>query len=78
MRIMFEQTATALANAIDAKDEYTHGHSRRVAEYARKIAEKAHKDEKFCSDVYYAGLLHDVGNILKKLIGFKTKSPDMW
>ena len=61
MRIMFEQTATALANAIDAKDEYTHGHSRRVAEYARKIAEKAHKDEKFCSDVYYAGLLHDVG-----------------
>ena len=63
MRIMFEQTATALANAIDAKDEYTHGHSRRVAEYARKIAEKAHKDEKFCSDVYYAGLLHDVGKI---------------
>ncbi len=63
MRIMFEQTATALANAIDAKDVYTHGHSRRVAEYAQRIAGVAGKDEKFCSDIYYAGLLHDVGKI---------------
>ena len=60
---LFAQTATALANAIDAKDEYTHGHSMRVAEYARKIAEGAGKDEKFCTDIYYAGLLHDVGKI---------------
>lgn len=63
MRVMFEQTATALANAIDAKDEYTHGHSRRVAEYALKIAQLAGKDEKYCSEVYFAGLLHDVGKI---------------
>lgn len=60
---LFAQTSMALANAIDAKDEYTHGHSMRVAEYARKIAEGAGKDEKFCTDVYYAGLLHDVGKI---------------
>lgn len=63
IRIMFDQTATALANAIDAKDEYTHGHSMRVAEYSQKIAIAAHKDEKFCTDIYYAGLLHDVGKI---------------
>ena len=63
MLIMFEQTATALANAIDAKDVYTHGHSMRVAEYAQRIAIEAHKDEKFCGDIYYAGLLHDVGKI---------------
>ena len=63
MRIMFDQTATALANAIDAKDVYTHGHSMRVAEYSRKIAIQAQKDEKFCTEVYYAGLLHDVGKI---------------
>ncbi|MBP3743705.1 MAG: HD-GYP domain-containing protein [Treponema sp.] len=63
MRIMFDQTATALANAIDAKDVYTHGHSMRVAEYSRKIAIQAQKDEKFCTEVYYAGLLHDIGKI---------------
>ena len=63
MWLMFEQTATALANAIDAKDEYTHGHSMRVAEYSQKIARYAGKDEKFCRDVYFAGLLHDVGKI---------------
>lgn len=60
---LFAQTSMALANAIDAKDEYTHGHSMRVAEYARKIAQGAGKDEKYCTDVYYAGLLHDVGKI---------------
>ena len=63
MLMLFDQTATALANAIDAKDEYTHGHSMRVAEYSQKIARLAQKDEKFCSDIYYAGLLHDVGKI---------------
>ncbi len=62
-RIMFEQTATALANAIDAKDKYTHGHSTRVAEYARKIAEMAGKNTKYCNEIYFAGLLHDVGKI---------------
>ena len=63
MMVMFEQTATALANAIDAKDEYTHGHSMRVAEYASKIAHYAGKDPRYCNEVYFAGLLHDVGKI---------------
>lgn len=63
MQVMFEQTATALANAIDAKDVYTHGHSMRVAEYSRQIAEKAGKSKKECDEIYFAGLLHDVGKI---------------
>lgn len=63
IRMMFDQTAIALANAIDAKDQYTHGHSVRVAEYSQKIAAASGKDEKFCTDIYYAGLLHDVGKI---------------
>lgn len=62
-RLLFEQTAAALASAIDEKDAYTRGHSARVASYARTIAERAGKSEKTCDDVYYAGLLHDVGKI---------------
>jgi HD-GYP domain-containing protein (c-di-GMP phosphodiesterase class II) len=62
-RTRFEQTAKALASAIDAKDKYTHGHSNRVAEYSRKIAKIAGKTEKECEQIYFAGLLHDVGKI---------------
>lgn len=60
---LFEETAMALANAIDAKDKYTHGHSMRVAEYSREIAKLAGKSEEECEEIYYAGLLHDVGKI---------------
>ena len=60
---LFEQTAEALASAIDAKDKYTKGHSARVAEYSKKIAEYAGKTPQECEEVYYAALLHDVGKI---------------
>ncbi len=63
LRTLFEQTATALANAIDAKDKYTHGHSSRVAEYSRRIAEMSGMNAADCDEVYYAALLHDVGKI---------------
>ena len=60
---MFEQTADALAGAIDAKDTYTNGHSRRVAQYSLGIAKEAGKSEEECEKVYFAALLHDVGKI---------------
>lgn len=63
MQHLFKQTAMALVNAIDAKDNYTHGHSSRVAEYSRKIAEMCGKSEQECEEIYYAALLHDVGKI---------------
>ncbi|MCR5775706.1 MAG: HD domain-containing protein [Lachnospiraceae bacterium] len=63
LHILFEQTATALANAIDAKDKYTHGHSSRVADYSRRIAEMSGMDPETCNEVYYAAMLHDVGKI---------------
>ena len=62
-RRLFEQTATALVNAVDAKDPYSHGHSLRVAEYSEKIARMYGKDEDECKKIYYAALLHDVGKI---------------
>lgn len=60
---LFDQTATALVSAIDAKDEDTRGHSSGVAEIARSLAELSGKNEKECEEIYYAGLLHDVGKI---------------
>ena len=60
---LFEQTAEALASAIDAKDPYTHGHSARVAVYSAQIAKEAGKSEEECEKVYFAALLHDVGKI---------------
>ena len=62
-RLLFEQTAEALVNAIDAKDQYTHGHSTRVAEYSKRLAEMAGKDPNECDEIYFAALLHDVGKI---------------
>ncbi len=60
---LFEQTAAALVSAIDAKDIYTRGHSMRVAEYSRRIAEMMGKSEEECRKVYYAGMLHDAGKL---------------
>ena len=63
LQLLFKQTATALVNAIDAKDQYTHGHSARVADYSRRIAELSGKSKQECEEIYYAALLHDVGKI---------------
>ncbi len=60
---MTEETAQALATAIDAKDKYTHGHSTRVAEYSRHIARISGKTESECRNIYLSALLHDVGKI---------------
>ena len=63
MHLLFEQTAEALANAIDAKDAYTHGHSTRVAEYSREIARLSGLSEDEVDEVYFSAMLHDVGKI---------------
>ena len=52
-----------LADAIDAKDTYTKGHSGRVAKYAREIAQRFGYDLERQNSVYMIGLLHDVGKI---------------
>ena len=53
----------ALAHTIDAKDEYTRGHSVRVAKYSRMLAERLKLSDEECENVYYMALLHDIGKI---------------
>ena len=61
--IMNHKIIRALVRTIDAKDRYTNGHSLRVAEYSKEIAKRMKKSEKEQENIYYAGLLHDVGKI---------------
>ena len=76
---LMERSVMALSNAIEAKDSYTSGHSRRVANYAREIARRMGKSEEEQRDIYHAGLLHDIGKIRvpDKIISKKGKLSDM-
>lgn len=57
-------TIRALASAIDAKDQYTHAHSARVAQLAVATArELGIADTETLREVELAGLLHDIGKI---------------
>ena len=57
------QMVSALARTVDAKDSYTNGHSQRVADYSKEIAKRLNKSEEFQKEIYYMGLLHDIGKI---------------
>lgn len=57
------QLIDVLCSTVEAKDQYTRGHSQRVAQYAREIMYRMGGDEKILQEVYYIGLLHDVGKI---------------
>jgi len=52
-----------LVSAVEAKDQYTCGHSERVALYAKRLAEQLGYDQQACELLYLTGLLHDIGKI---------------
>jgi putative nucleotidyltransferase with HDIG domain len=61
---VFLSTIEALAMAIDAKDQVTHGHIRRVQRYTMSLAEALGiKDEKQLKALEAAALLHDTGKL---------------
>ncbi len=60
---MGKQTVGAIANAVDAKDKLTGGHSRRVALYSRLIAKESGMSEKDCQEIEWAANMHDIGKI---------------
>ena len=67
MKELFVGSLKALTSSIDAKDQYTRGHSERVAFISRWIAERYSEryplEEEYIHKVYLAGLLHDIGKI---------------
>ena len=63
LKRMTVQVMQTLAGTIDAKDKYTNGHSLRVAEYSAMIGSKLNMSLEEVDDIYYIGLLHDIGKI---------------
>lgn len=57
------QSLLGLANAIEAKDPYTRGHSERVGGWSRRIAARLGLRPGDVETVGQAGLLHDIGKI---------------
>ncbi len=60
---MGKQTVIAIARTVDAKDQRTADHSKRVAIYSKQIAERYGMDDKQCRDIEWAAQMHDIGKI---------------
>jgi putative nucleotidyltransferase with HDIG domain len=73
----FSETLGVLAETIDQRDPYTAGHSRRVAEYSRLLAQALGLTPRETDVVGHAALLHDVGKIgIPDAVLFKEDSLD--
>lgn len=57
------EAITTVANTIDAKDDYTRGHSFRVAAYSEELAKRLGWPEEEVRNIHYVALLHDIGKI---------------
>jgi putative nucleotidyltransferase with HDIG domain len=57
------QLLTEIAAAVEAKDPFLYGHSRRVARYVMRVARRMHLDRSEVARVRTAALLHDVGKL---------------
>ena len=60
---MGKQTVIAIARTVDAKDQRTSDHSKRVAIYSAQIARAYGLDEKQCRDIEWSAQMHDIGKI---------------
>jgi uncharacterized domain HDIG len=63
MKKSYVDTVNALSLAIEAKDQYTEGHSSRVVYYAEKIGREMRFSENHIDNLKIASILHDIGKI---------------
>lgn len=60
---LFRATLEAFAKTLDARDNYTRGHSERVTAYTLALAQAIGLDPATCEIIRRAGLLHDIGKV---------------
>ena len=63
MKNQYFETIKTLSNALDAKDEYTNGHSHRVAQISTIIAKEMKIPVLLIDGIKTAAILHDIGKI---------------
>lgn len=63
LKELFTESILSLAEAIDAKDPYTNGHSKRVTDYSVAIGREMGLQEEELEKLEYMAILHDVGKI---------------
>jgi len=63
LKILYSEITQAFTSTIDAKDKYTRGHSNRVAQYSKMIAQRMGKTEEEQEQIYMTAILHDIGKI---------------
>ena len=59
----YEKTLLSLVEMVEKRDSYTGGHSLRVANYSKLIAQNMNYSQEDCELIYRAGILHDIGKI---------------
>jgi len=57
------ETIMAFSEALEARDQYTAGHSRRVMEYSKSIGQCMKLDKQDIEELKRSALLHDIGKI---------------
>ena len=60
---LIREIVEAFSKVIDMKDQYTKGHSARVAEYTVMLARELGVDEETIENYYCIALLHDIGKV---------------
>jgi response regulator RpfG family c-di-GMP phosphodiesterase len=60
---MFQQTVAGFAQALEESDQYTRGHSERVAVYSEILARGLQLADSEVRRIVQAGVMHDVGKI---------------
>lgn len=63
LKAAYKESLYVLSNAIEARDQYTHAHMRRLNAYAQALAREMGWDDDQCEALEYGAILHDIGKI---------------
>jgi putative two-component system response regulator len=77
----YEASLTALANSIERRSHYTHGHVDRVTAYAIALATRIEWQDRTLEQLRLGAILHDIGKIqIRESVLFKTTplTEDEW